>query len=104
MQFVNDKEKSVVLFHHWGGEEFATKRAKDFLKTLPQGRFGIPVDRREPQTIMRTFVAWLAQNYPENYGKDTYSMYFGFDENDGDNSDNGHWVVDLVTNKIERVD
>lgn len=105
LQFVNGSEKSVVLFNHWGGKEFATDTVKHFLEWLGYHDSSPtdPISRREPQTIMRVFVAWLAEKAPNRWGAYNYSMYFGFNEKDGDNSDNGHYVIDLKTDKISRM-
>ena len=108
--------ESVVLFHHWGGKkfaEFAKAWASDFknnIKQYTKSKGNDPVTRLEPQNIMVQFLKYIsdnAQTHGLNYnvyvdGKYTkitdllsYSMYFGKDENDGDNSDNGHHIIKL---------
>ena len=108
--------ESVVLFHHWGGKkfaEFAKAWASDFknnIKQYTKSKGNDPVTRLEPQNIMVQFLKHIsdnAQTHGLNYnvyvdGKYTkitdllsYSMYFGKDENDGDNSDNGHHIIEL---------
>lgn len=108
--------ESVVLFHHWGGKkfaEFAKAWASDFknnIKQYTKSKGNDPVTRLEPQNIMVQFLKYIsdnAQTHGLNYnvyvdGKYTkitdllsYSMYFGKDENDGDNSDNGHHIIEL---------
>lgn len=99
LQFKNGKELSPVLFHHWGGAEFV-QTVPRYLAQLPpnQERISDPISRREPRTIFVDFIAWLL-------GKDrpNYSLYVGETPNDGDNSDNGHYIYDLGTGEISHV-
>ena len=111
ISFKNGDEESVSLFHHWGGVEFpgmALKWAKDFKKSYG-GHSGTPITRMEPRTIMVQFIVAL-HNSKEFQAHDfkggelvhinellTYSLYFGVDSSDGDNSDNGHFTIDLDT-------
>ncbi len=116
--FRNDGEDSVALFHHWGGREFP-QVALDYAKGLkeamskqdPQGVH--PLGRLEPRVVMVDFMRHLREvgeskgstyNDKMQYVKTGFacdSIYFGKDEHDGDNSDNGHWVIDL--SKLEFV-
>lgn len=102
IQFKNGDEKSVVLFHHWGGSEFPDE-ALDYAKTLAaemrekktkQG-YGDPYTRLEPRVVIVDFIRHLIVNGHAKDGRVTYSLYLGVDQNDGDNSDNGHHVIDL---------
>ena len=108
-------DKSVVLFHHWGGEKFADFAkgwAIDFkmkVLKLQEGNGSDPLSRLEPRNVMIQFIKALSDYptkdftyyfYKDNefvYSDDylSYSMYLGKDENDGDNSDNGHHVIEL---------
>ncbi len=108
-------DKSVVLFHHWGGEKFADFAkgwAIDFkmkVLKLQEGKGSDPLSRLEPQNVMIQFIKALAdyptEDFKYHYYKDdkylysdnylSYSMYLGIDENDDDNSDNGHHVIEL---------
>ncbi len=107
--------KSVVLFHHWGGEKFADFAkgwAIDFkmkVLKLQECKGSDPLSRLEPQNVMIQFIKALAdyptEDFKYHYFKDgeylysddylSYSMYLGKDENDGDNSNNGHHIIEL---------
>lgn len=96
VSFKNGKEESVALFHHWGGEEFKSdvdNFVEEYIKSQKkdvQSNFSTPQTRMDPQYVMVAFIAYLATN---NLFSD--SLYLGKDENDGDNSDEGHYQVDL---------
>lgn len=93
IQFVNGKEKSVVLFNHWGGLDFK-ETAEDYVKTLKtwaNGKAMEPLQRLEPNTVMIDFIREITKNME----RVTCSLYLGKDEDDGDNSDNGHFEIDL---------
>ena len=110
--------ESVVLFHHWGGQKFAdfargwTFKLKEDMYNFSNGKGRDPLTRLEPNNIMIQFIKYLSdykshkgfQYYYMKEGRDkhsytskylSYSMYLGKDENDGDNSDNGHHVIEL---------
>jgi len=88
--------ESVAFFAHWGGTEFLG-RVQAYLRELHKkikraGRKGImPIDRMEPGTVMVDFIRWLTCKMP--WVESDY--YLGTDENDGDNSDNGHHRFDV---------
>tara|TARA_R100001594_G_scaffold136986_1_gene179680 strand:- start:516 stop:905 length:390 start_codon:yes stop_codon:yes gene_type:complete len=109
----NDDDESVALFHHWGGTEFpkvAFDWFREFKKSLKS------MTRLESRNIMAQFVQWLGQrgHYRECIGfeegkfdKPLYSdellshnIYFGKDQNDGDNSDNGHYVIHTIKGEM----
>ena len=99
------QDESVTLFSHWGGREFLLK-VRGYIESLdrkcPPDTMQ-PLQRREPSTIMVDFIAWLASEDQESIIPLTPSLdhyYLGKDEEDGDNSDNGHWVVELKTGAI----
>lgn len=110
ISFKNGDEESVALFHHWGGTEFP-EVAKEYAEELKQEmaearikepRISDPLTRLEPQVVMVDFIRYLAQQIPhdvlEDYshrGRSTTSIYLGKDQNDGDNSDNGHHIINL---------
>jgi len=100
IQFVNNGDKSVVFFDHWAGRSLL-EEAQDYLVELnaeiPDGRATMPLDRREPGTVMVDFIAWRASKHGFNppLKRIQSSWYLGADENDGDNSDNGHWCIDV---------
>lgn len=91
--FVNGDEKSVVLFSHWGGMEFvegAKAYAKRLRKECGDKRFE-PLDRREPDTVMVDFIRELTRGMDRVRS----DIYLGKTEHDGDNSDNGHYEIDV---------
>ena len=123
----DDKEKtteeSPVLFHHRGGTDFP-KFAFDWFKALrkhlKKNHTGSdPLTRLEPRNLMVQFInairdeeAFRLHHY-ENKTKDinggtwsiddnllSYSIYLGKTSNDGDNSDNGHYTIDVETGKM----
>jgi hypothetical protein len=96
ISFKDDTEESVVLFDHWAGlklksdvETFISELDKKWKKSEHD-----PITRREASCIMVIFIAWYTDQHGINY-----SVYLGRTQNDGDNSDNGHHVFDLVTGK-----
>lgn len=92
VSFKNGENESVALFHHWGGESFGKEAiafARDFKDKHPlAGNGSDPFTRLEPSVIMLQFIRSLNDA--------SYSVYLGRDQNDGDNSDNGHTTVDLA--------
>ena len=90
--FKNGNETSITLFSHWDGMGLI-EAVKDYVsvmeRTRPEGSMLMPLDRREPNTVMLDFITYhLKFPVSSNY-------YLGKDEHDGDNSDNGHWIFDL---------
>ena len=100
IQFVNEDDKSVVFFDHWAGKGLI-EEAHDYLIELnaesSDGRISMPLDRREPSVVMIDFIAWRASKHGFHppLRRIRGSWYLGVDENDGDNSDNGHWLIDV---------
>lgn len=86
--------KSVVLFSHWGGEEFLAQ-AKKYIRELkaetPKDAISRPLDRLEPETVMVDFIRYITKDL-ERVESD---LYLGATENDGDNSDYGHHIIKL---------
>lgn len=103
IQFANGNETSPVLFSHWGGEEFLDE-ANTYLQELKaeQGDTGIsyPLDRLEPRTVMVDFIRYITKGM----NRVSSNLYLGVDENDGDNSDYGHHVIDLASEASLPVD
>ena len=112
----NDGDKSPVLFHHWGGTYFPKfalawfRELKGKLKESDRD----PITRLEARNIIVQFISYLKNmkelreciGFEKNKdGEDTigkpiysdellsHSIYMGTDEKDGDNSDNGHYVI-----------
>jgi len=95
--FKNGNEESIVLFSHWDGKGLLDG-VQDYLAVLKPLAGGTPLSRREPNTIMLDFIRWYLRK--EELHLDG-NYYLGKDQNDGDNSDNGHFVINLQTEKIE---
>ncbi len=104
---------SVVLFHHWGGREFP-EVARRFLvqlrKRISEARgakppdydatpYG-PVGRLEPSHVMVQFIAALGKDPKGVSG----SIYLGATPNDGDNSDNGHFDVEVTDGHLTQAE
>ena len=113
-------EESPVLFHHWGGTDFP-KFAFDWFKVLrkhlkKKEDKSDPLTRLEPRNLMVQFISAIGDEEAfrlRNYNHDrreitwsvddnllSYSIYLGKDRNDGDNSDNGHYTIDVDANKM----
>lgn len=96
IQFKNGEEKSVVFFSHWGGMEFV-RVAREYAENLSErsGREAeYPLDRLEPGTVMVDFIRCLVTEV-DILHEVSSDYYLGVDENDGDNSDNGHHIIEL---------
>lgn len=96
IEFRKDGTASGVLFSHWDGMAFK-QAAEDYVRSLvfenlENKRGGIePLDRLEPDTVMVSFISEIIGK-----GKRIVSNYYlppGV--NHGDNSDNGHHVIDI---------
>jgi hypothetical protein len=86
------ERESVTFFSHWDGMDFLDK-VKAYCKSLKRKGQGLPLDRLEPGTMMVDFIRWFTKDMKavdSNY-------YLGKDEDDGDNSDNGHHRIDVKT-------
>ncbi len=104
-------DESPALFHHWGGTHFPKFAFEWFknLQTRTTGKGSDPLTRLEPRNIMVQLIAHLNKHEDLRYTKfysatmtsETdpelicHSIYLGKDGNDGDNSDNGHYVIDV---------
>ena len=106
IQFVNGDDKSVVFFDHWAGRTLL-QEVQEYLVELnaeiPDSQVSMPLDRREPSVVIMDFIAWRAVKHGYNppLKRIQGSWYLGVDENDGDNSDNGHWCFDVSKAKQE---
>jgi hypothetical protein len=98
------EERSIVVFEHWAGK-ILINRVREWIgdvnsripyKKDMSGR--TPMERREPCYAICDFIAWYYAKYPNN------SLYLGATENDGDNSDNGHFIYNFVTGCWNRED
>lgn len=98
ISFVNGREESVTLFSHWAGRSFLNqvqKYLKELHTEIENNKSNIeePIHRLEPQTAIVDFIRWLTKDSE----RVTSDLYLGKDANDGDNSDNGHFAIDLKT-------
>ena len=88
-----------VLFRHWGGAPESMQELVDKLKAAlaakDQGS-NDPYVRRDPESALALLVKLAVD-------EDGYSAYLGMDRNDGDNSDNGHYMLDLQDFSLSRV-
>jgi hypothetical protein len=115
------REESPALFHHWGGTELPKVAFEWFKKVKVEAKKlggSDPFTRLEPRNLMVQLIGTLAREKwdqykvypgrgihgPKSY-KDhdtwmTYSLYLGKDSQDGDNSDNGHYTIDVDDCKL----
>jgi|TARA_Y100000310_G_C20539756_1_gene742635 hypothetical protein len=84
-------QESVALFSHWGGMQFV-KEAQAHADTLPRDSNVAPLDRLEPNTVMVDFIRHITKD-KDHVRSD---LYLGATPEDGDNSDNGHHLIDLL--------
>ena len=92
--------ESVVLFRHWGGSPGAMKELVDAtwhkFVTGMQNEFRSYANRGAEEVIAAlTCVA---------VESDGYSAYLGKNVDDGDNSDNGHFVLHIESDNLCFVD
>lgn len=83
--FVDEAGEGVAFFSHQDGEHLM-KDVDDYLQQNPG------MCCMNANTVMVDFVRWLTKDIDRvdnNY-------YLGKDENDGDNSDNGHFKINLI--------
>jgi hypothetical protein len=106
-------DESPALFHHWGGTELPKVAFEWFKKVKTEAKElggSDPFTRLEPSNLMVQLIGTLAREkwdqYTTGLTKDkkgitkhstwmTHSMYLGKDSQDGDNSDNGHYTIDV---------
>lgn len=103
ISFKNGSEESVAFFSHWDGMH-PYKSAQAYVKLLKKmsadtGGTRYPLDRLEPQTVMVDFIKWYLQNEIGNEHV-TSNYYLGVNGDDGDNSDNGHYTIDLAEKDV----
>lgn len=99
ISFKNGDDESVALFSHWDGEDFLDKVneylnvLKELIETDNDANCTkiMPLGRLEPSTVMVDFIRYTFLTHGTIAG----NYYLGKDKDDGDNSDNGHYVVNL---------
>lgn len=100
IKFTNGSEKSPVLFSHWGGIEFL-REAERYVEKLQtwaaiNDRNGLsPLGRMEPGRVIIDFIRHIT------IGMDRVDsdIYLERNEDEGDDSDNGHHILDLTQEK-----
>ena len=115
----SDGKESPALFHHWGGTEFpnfALNWFKDFKdQNKAESNFSTPITRHEARVMMTQFLDFIGRNKIDRQFKHggeidkmetdenllSSSYYLGKDKHDGDNSDNGHYVIHTDTATME---
>ena len=110
-------EESPALFHHWGGTELPKVAFRWFKKVREdtEGKRSDPFTRLEPRNLMVQLIGTLAREKWDQYSLGsifnekgitkhdtwmTHSIYLGKDSQDGDNSDNGHYTIDVDACKM----
>ena len=124
----SDGEESPALFHHWGGTDFP-EHALAWLKAFKQKteekeKNDFFKNRLEARTMLAQFLSYIGREkldreikeiiYVDEDKKDfrpkeviydddtlSHSIYMGVDKNDGDNSDNGHYIIRTDTATME---
>lgn len=92
-----DGLESPVLFSHWRGQDLLNS-VRGYLEDLLDevgNEHMLPIQRLEPGTVMVDFIRWLT----EGNGRVSHDLYLGRTPKEGDNSDNGHYVIELFKSK-----
>ena len=104
VQFKNGEDTSVVLFNHWGGMGFVEevkKWVKNFemhvIANWKHKNHSTPITRCDVENLMVQFIASLGKHEKDyNFNQlVSHSLYLGKTQNDGDNSDNGHHIIEV---------
>ena len=108
--------ESVVFFHQWGGADLPRIAMRYLTELKKEGygneeyvkeyKFRGPLGRLEPSTVMVDFIRWFIKYHhgrQEATGRVTGDIYLGTDWKDGDNSDNGHWIIDVDECRVREV-
>jgi hypothetical protein len=95
ISFVRGKARSPQLFNHWGGREFvqdALKYARNLSEERKREGGFKPLDRLEPRTVMVDFIRYITNRL---YRVES-NLYICANRADGDDSDNGAFIIDLT--------
>ena len=90
--------RSVAIFHHNAGEQFANFVFDWFKGFMKMAIIEKHHERWTPHNIALACASEVGNTYKYSYKKSTApepSIYLGKDEYDGDNSDNGNFVIDM---------
>ncbi len=96
VSFRDMHEESIVVFSHWGGDEFL-QDAEDYIQELrndiAEGEVSksSPLARLEASRVVIDFIRHITKNLK----RVDSDLYLGQTESDGDNSDYGHKCIDL---------
>ena len=93
IQFEKDGVKSVALFSQNDGiafKEVAESYVDELMHRQTSG-IGTPLNRLEPAIVMVDFIRYLTKDM----SRVEYGLFLGMTEYDGDNSDNGHYLIEL---------
>lgn len=93
ISFKKGECESPVLFSHWGGEAFYERALKYTVELIKErrGEATLPLDRLEPGTVMMDFIREIT----DNSERVSSNLYLERSKEMGDNSGNGHRVIDL---------
>jgi|PlaIllAssembly_1097288.scaffolds.fasta_scaffold03702_3 hypothetical protein len=96
------QHESIALFTPKDGEQFI-EDAKTFVKNLAKMK-KIDVGNLSADRAMFLFTRWLElpDYLPLDELENEAEYYFGTDGMDGDNSDLGHYVINLLTGQVVR--
>lgn len=78
----------VTLFRHWGGspEAMVDLVVKTYERTQPTRGGGSPYDRGRADCLLAALTTIAVE-------EERYNAYLGRNPSDGDNSDNGHYIL-----------
>ena len=93
-------DKSVAFFSHWDGLGLtleAVNYAKELIEGIETKKISAngPLGRFEVNTVMVDFIRYFIRDRVES------NYYLGVDSDDGDNSNNGNWIIDLDNGTIK---
>ena len=100
VQFVDKEENvSIAVFSHWDGMGFVEMAKRYVIEELPKrAKDGYtPLGRRDSDTVVIDFISYISGGKPIESG-----YYLGATGKDGDNSDNGNWIIDTDTGDARR--
>jgi hypothetical protein len=102
---VLDCPASVVFFSHWDGINLvntAVKYIKELKEDISSDKVSetTPLGRLEPQTVMIDFILVKIHQLKQCHERNMSNYYLGTDQYDGDNSDNGHFVIDMSKERV----
>jgi len=103
ISFRNGNEQSVVLCSHWGGQQFikiVESYVEKLIEEVKNKKNLEPLDRLEPETVMVDFIREITKSFK----RVDSGLYLGKGREEVDDSDNGHFVVDLQTGEVKNVD